>query len=251
MGVTAYFDDSGTDKDNPVLIVAGFVSTDYSWDVLNEEWVAAESEFGSPPFHAKIFNDGRKGHGVYKDWTKPKREDYINRLLGIISRRTLKSFATALNKDGYQIIDANQPLKEYFYSPFVFASVNCIFQVCDWRNQHYPGEPIRFVFDHGHKNLGQLIDGVAKRVLIGSDHLVSDVSSDDDRNLPPLRAADLLAFEMCVEARVVANDICRDTRYPLLRLDEHPHEWLEINKDNMFTRIAELFRDGTFGVRPD
>src|ERR1700722_11634832 len=86
MAITAYFDDSGTDPKNPSIVVAGFVSTVDQWDRFNDEWLAAELEFEAPPFHAKIFDDGRRGYGPYKDWLDSKRKDYVNRLLGIISR---------------------------------------------------------------------------------------------------------------------------------------------------------------------
>ena len=138
MAITAYFDDSGTDPKNPSIVVAGFVSTVDQWDRFNDEWLAAELEFEAPPFHAKIFDDGRRGYGPYKDWLDSKRKDYVNRLLGIISRRTRHSFSTALRKDAYDtLIAPQQAFREYFYSQFAFSSVNCVFQVCDWRNQYH------------------------------------------------------------------------------------------------------------------
>lgn len=162
MALTGYFDDSGTDAYNPSLVVAGVASTVEQWNRFNEEWLGAQEEFGAPPFHAIDFDAARHGFGPYRDWDEAKGKDYLNRLLGIIARRTCKSFGTALKKDAYEdLVASQQAFRDYFYAPFAFSSLNCIFQVCDWRNDLYPGEPIRFCFDEGTKNLSQLL-GVAK-----------------------------------------------------------------------------------------
>ena len=180
------------------------------------------------------------------DWSQAKRDDYLNRLLGIIIRRTFKSFGTVLEKNAYDAVIAPHPARRnYFYAPYAFAAFNCIFETCDWRNEDHAGQVITFFFDKGHKNEGQLLD-VAKRALIGVDCLVQDVISADDQFLPPLQAADLLAFELCAEARTLATPTNRYSRYPLLRLDEHPHEWLFINADRLTERVAKLTRDGVF-----
>jgi hypothetical protein len=248
VALKAYFDDSGTDPGNPSLVVAGFASTEEQWDRFSDEWLGVQEKFEAPPFHAKEFDDARRGFGPYTDWPKSKREEYLKKLLAIIARRTHKSFGTALEKAAYEsLIGSQLAFREYFYAPFAFSSVNCVFQVCDWRNDLYAGEPIQLCFDEGNKNIGQLLS-VAKNVLIGSDRMVEDVRQEDDKRTPPLQAADLLAFEMCVEARAVLRNSYRYSRYPLQRLDELPHEWLEVNHDNLQARIDELFGDGTFSL---
>ena len=241
MGLTAYFDDSGTDEANPFLVVAGFAASIEQWDRFTDEWRIAQQEFKAPvPFKAKEFDDARRGYGPYKDWPDSKRKEYYNRLLGIIIRRSFKSFGTALEKAAYQsVILPSERLRKYFYSPFAFSSVNCIFQVCDWRNELYPTEPVLFYFDEGNKNQGQLLD-VAKRVLIPSDRMIEDVRPGDDSKLPPLQAADLMAFELCVGSRNMRAEKPRYGRYALQRLDEHSHEWLSVNVGALKARISEL-----------
>ncbi len=244
MALTAYFDDSGTDVQNSSLIVAGFAADIEQWEKFSEEWEAVRLEFGAPRFKGKEFDSARRGFGPYKDWPKSKLEDYFNRLLGIILRRTFKSFSTTLEKAAYDaVIKPNEDLRAYFYSPFAFSGFNGIHQVSLWRDASYSKEPILFVFHRGSKNEGQLIT-VAKRALVGSDRMIQGVESGDDETLPPLQAADLLAFELCSEARSIAAQTRPYSRYGLQRLDEHPHEWLRIDAPVLVTRIAELIEDG-------
>jgi Protein of unknown function (DUF3800) len=246
--LSAYFDDSGTDSGNSSLVIAGFASTVEQWILFDRDWLEAQTDFGAPPFHAKFFDDARRGHGPYKTWPEAKRRDYLDRLLGIISRRTRKSFATILSKDDFEaVVSANSVLCEYYYAPFTFSCVNCIHQVCDWRNEYYGNTPLGFFFDEGHKNIGQLRE-VAKRALLRSDFMIERVTSGDDETLPPLQAADLLAFELCSESRAVEKGSRRYSRYPLQRLDEHPHEWLKVTQKRLLETISERIADGTFVI---
>ena len=193
MDLVAYFDDSGTDAANPFLVVGGFASDVGQWSKFSDELRALDCDFGAPPFHAKTFEKARHGHGPYAVWSVAKRHEYLNRFVGIIERRCFKSFGTLLEKAVYDdIIRRHEAFREYFYSPFVFAAVNTVHALLQWRDAVYPGRMLEVIFDKGNKNAGQLSD-VAKRALVGSEKNVKDVSVEDDEEIPPLRAADLLA----------------------------------------------------------
>jgi hypothetical protein len=217
IGLTAYLDDSGTDAANPFLIVGGFAADADQWSRFNEEVARLDREFQAPPFHAKVFEKARHGHGFYVAWIQEKRKEYLNRFLGIMTRRTFKSFGTLLDAAVYEkIIRPHKAFQEYFYSPFAFAAVNSIHAVCEWRNTFYPGETLRLVFDRGNKNEGQLKE-IAKRAFIGfAEENVADISMGDDEHLPPLRAADILAYELCAEGRNAQAGITRSADMPCL-----------------------------------
>jgi hypothetical protein len=166
----------------------------------------------------------------------------------MIGRRCFKSFGTVLEKTAYEsIIRPQKAFQEYFYSPFVFAAVNTIHAVRTWRDDAYPGQMLRFVFDRGNKNEGQLSD-VAERVFMNSKENVKDVSPGDDAELPPLRAADLLAFELCAEGRNASNPKRQYSRYALIQLDDKPHDWVGVGEEALLTQIGLLIDDGTFIV---
>jgi hypothetical protein len=83
----------------------------------------------------------------------------------------------------------------------------------------------------GTKNEGQLIN--TSDMLKKHDRFIVDLTTGDDRKLPPLQAADLLAFELCSEARRQAKNEQRDSRYALQRFDDHPHDWVNISEQNL------------------
>jgi hypothetical protein len=227
MGLTACLDDSGTDAANPFLIVGGFAADPEQWGRFNEELARLDREFESLPFHAKVFEKARHGHGFYSAWPKEKRKEYLNRFLGIITRRTFKSFGTLLDKAVYErTIRPRKAFQEYFYSPFAFAAVNTIHAVCEWRNTFYPTETLRFVFDRGNKNEGQL-QKIAKRAFMGfAEKNVADISMGDDEELPPLRAADFLAYELCAKGRNAGTRDHPVSRYALLNwMSNHMIGW--------------------------
>jgi hypothetical protein len=134
MDLAAYFDDSGTDAANPFLVVGGFAADVVQWCKFTDEMQMLDCEFQAPAFHAKIFEKARHGHGPYAVWPEAGRHEYLNRFLGIVGRRSFKSFGTLLEKDVYDtVIRRHTAFQEYFYSPFVFAAVNTIHAVCQWR----------------------------------------------------------------------------------------------------------------------
>jgi hypothetical protein len=250
MALTACFDDSGTDPANPSLVVAGFASTVEQWDRFTEEMISVEAEFNAPPFHSKEFDDARRGHGPYAKWGEAQRREYLNRILGIIARRTSSSFAVSLDKGAYEaIIGPQQAFREYFYSPFAFTAVNAIHATSEWRNRLYPGEPLLFIFDAGNRNEGQL-KVIGDKALAGSDKLIDRILFGDDRQLAPLRAADLLAFELCSEARRVSNPkrSRQYSRHALQKLDDLPHDWIKVEEEALVAEIRKLIDDGTFIV---
>jgi hypothetical protein len=242
--LVAYLDDSGTDPDNPYLIVAGFAADVAQWKMFTDEITSLDRHFEAPPFHAKTFEKARHGHGPYAAWPTSKRHEYLNRFLGIIGRRCFKSFGTMLEKRAYEnIVRPQRAFQEYFYSPTVFAALNSMHSIRQWRDALYPERALRFVFDRGNKNEGQLTD-VCNRVAISSERL----SLADDVQVPPLRAADLLAFELCAEGRRAVNPKSPFSRHALLQLDNRPHDWVGVEEDSLLNEISVLINDGTFIV---
>jgi hypothetical protein len=157
------------------------------------------------------------------------------------------SFGTLLEKAVYEnTIRPHKALQEYFYSPFVFAAVNTIHAIRQWRDTVYPGATLRFIFDKGNKNEGQMKD--VGRVIVASEQNVEDVAFGDDMELPQLRAADLLAFELCAEGRNASNSKRPYSRHGLLQLDEQPHDWVEIGDKALLERIVALINSGTFAI---
>jgi len=226
---TAYFDDSGSDSANPALVLAGFVAPVDGWSNFTADWDAVLDKPPGPlparmAFHAKQFDDGRRGHGPYGGWSEDQRREYLGSLLAAIGRHALKSFAVILQKDALGEVTQNAEDKAFFGSPYGVCSFLCLQRVCGWRDREHPDTKVMFVFDRGHANEGELL--VKGAELRRGDKLIADLTTDDDEKEPPLQAADLLAFELCADARRAYGGSPRISRFPLLTLESHPHEWI-------------------------
>jgi hypothetical protein len=95
MEPVAYLDDSGTDDANSRLVVGGFAADVLQWSKFKDEVALMDREFEAPPFHAKVFEKARHGHGPYSGWPDATRREYLNRFLGTIRRRCFMSFDEA------------------------------------------------------------------------------------------------------------------------------------------------------------
>ena len=247
MELVAYLDDSGTDDANPRLVVGGFAADVLQWSKFNDEVALLDREFEAPPFQCEGLRKSAPCHGPNSGWPDPTRREYLNRFLGIIRRRCFMSFGTLLEKAVYEnTIRPHKALQEYFYSPFVFAAVNTIHAIRQWRDTVYPGDTLRVIFDTGNKNEGQLKD--VGHAIVADEQNVEDVAFGDDVELPQLRAADLLAFELCAEGRNASNPKRPYSRYGLIQLDEQPHDWVEIGEKALLEKIAASINDGTFTI---
>jgi hypothetical protein len=72
-----YLDESGSDAENPVLTVAGYVGRESSWAEFETEVERWFSEFGVTVCHAKDLHSGRK---EFKDWTVLRKLAFVSRL---------------------------------------------------------------------------------------------------------------------------------------------------------------------------
>jgi hypothetical protein len=79
--VIGYFDDSGTDANNSVVVVAGYVGSVSQWQKFNEEWGALLSEFGVAKMRRA---DLESFYGDFVGWTPDMRKTFLGRLQPVI-----------------------------------------------------------------------------------------------------------------------------------------------------------------------
>jgi hypothetical protein len=244
--LTGYFDESGSDAGNEYYIVAGFVSTVEKWDRFDGDWKAVLRQFKVSSFHAHEFDNGRRGFGPYKDWDEERRRDFMGKLLGIIVRRTHKSFGTATHKKSLDIVLGNSDIKRYYGGPFSVSFFNTVHAVSEYRKKHYPSTPIVHIFDEGNSREGAILQAAKTIRLQKGDTMIEDIRPGNDETITPLQAADLLAFEFCSEKRRQAQRPEAYSRYALQYLDDHPRDWLQIDATIIESNLRSLIEQGVF-----
>jgi len=102
MMLQAFVDDSGSDWQSNVFVLAGFVATADQWDAFNKDWHKALRE---PPSLACFKSNecyGLKGEfSPSKEWTRQKADDRIVTLARVIQKHLPEKFSVAISPEDY------------------------------------------------------------------------------------------------------------------------------------------------------
>jgi hypothetical protein len=184
----AYFDASCTDGD-PVVTLAGFVSTEEKWEKFCREW--AEILSANPKvsmFHMTDYASSQEG---WEDWPKgDRRRPKLERnLVRCIRRNTNKGFAVSIEKRHYDWINARYTFRQSVGNRYAACGVGCAGQLRHWADKK--GADYRDVlclFEDGDAGQGKLIQ------ILRSEGFNADLQSK--RHLRMFDACDLAAWKI-------------------------------------------------------
>jgi hypothetical protein len=217
MQYAAYFDESGSPDEGKHVIVSGFVAPLDQWVHFESEWRSVLDAHGVSVFHAKDF-----GHcqGEFKCWKddRNKRRWFLESLVGIICRRTDKSFSTAIPLKEFRDVDREFLLKESVGHPYPLAARICMARVEEWGMARSIEGQVQFFFEDGAKNKGQLL-WIAEKD--GKPTPIFTKKQDACQ----FQAADLLAWEHNRLLRKNQDEWLNDLSPALQRLDGMPNDW--------------------------
>lgn len=216
----AYFDESGTQRGSPVVAVAGFLAPEKQWARLQVEWAKVLQDEKLSYFH---MTDWENRQGQFKGWDNDRRIAVYRRLIGIIQRRiTIPVFSGVKTKD-YAEVKIWERFHNMPKSPYAFCSVMCMRLLVNWADAVGHQEPIAYIFESGAMNRGELMAGHSaimrdeknkRRYRLGS------FTYADKRELSPLQAADILAYEAYKYLRNELEGKVRQQRKSLTSLFE-------------------------------
>jgi hypothetical protein len=154
---TAYFDDGGHPDDQPVVLVAGFISTAYQWELFNSAWrdFLKQYEISSGFLHMTTL---RAGQGEYSGWSESKCDCFLNEAAMWIWIRARMSFCVLVPMEDYARVNQEYALQECLGAPYAFAARYVMDKVADWSKAYNKeNHPILTVFESGSKHKGDLI----------------------------------------------------------------------------------------------
>jgi hypothetical protein len=183
----AYFDESGDhDKGTGREIqtsLGGCLASDESWERFSEEWATALPS-GMDMFRMKNFENLQDG---CKNWDEPRRNELLNNLLDIMGRHAIQFFG--FTSKFLQSKNHRKPGYREGVWEAIFNVTGCATALQQPK--------IALVFA---KEPQFEIDKI-ERALRKIDHIdtrLCSVTNADPRNVEPLQAADIGAFEtMC------------------------------------------------------
>ena len=191
--LACYLDDSGSDDQNPIVTVAGYIARDTEWKVFETEVEQWFSEYRIGILHSmKLHNTD----GDFKGWTVLRKQTFVARLCRTLSRRAIMGLTASAHKSNYQR-DADNSGRKRTITPYSF----CFNLVVDWiltgvltgRASHDEG--VALILECGHPNNAeaeQLFYEIRERH--GLSQVLRSISFVPKDICRAIQMADLLAF---------------------------------------------------------
>ena len=192
----AYIDDSGNVGDGKTSLLAGYLATAEVWADFSDRWSA---ELQAPP-SIEYFKLSEALHlkDQFAGWSAAQRDDKVGALISVINATDVRYWAVAvLHNDIYLRVVKNRT-RSSINDPFYFLFTQII-QACMIHQQNNNiTDAIDFVFDQNSKparRTNKVFSGMmfaAPDSIKQSGLIRNPPIMRDDKEFPPLQAADLL-----------------------------------------------------------
>ena len=202
--LTAYFDESNTDPNQKVPVVAGYIASTFQWSRFGEQWdkLLREREWNIPvdPRHGiRVAHRSELQHpfGKFKDWDDTKRERFFAKARVIIKRNTKIPIGNAVTREDFEKI-ALRPMQQVVSGAYGWCAYTCLHQVKQYCDHHNYKDPVRFVFEMGApgwRQLNQLFNYLGEHQQLREFYRVDSISFATKKTRQ-LQAADFLAYDL-------------------------------------------------------
>jgi Protein of unknown function (DUF3800) len=246
----AYCDESGTERDAKILVLAGLLAPAVRWKRFETDWKLVLASHGVCYFRAHDFYKRKEQFALGTVWdNRLKREQFIQQLLQVIqSRETAPALAlvSLVYLAAHQRIFGKSRLSS---TPYTVGCSGCWLLASKWAEEENHKEEIAFIFDNGHKNDRHMLEVYQRAQQYGpfrQEFRLGGLSFEDDRTTTPLQAADLLAYGMTRSLRIrgdwrdvdstIQQYVGKSTKYQVFIAEE---ELLQSMHDEQVTRLRQ------------
>ncbi len=211
MVLQAYSDDSGSEPNSPIFILAGFVTTQQRWAAFSHEWQALLDE---PPglayFKMTEAENFRGQFSKKKGWNVENRDDRVLRLAKSIAKYAIIRVDASLLHESFErwIKSIRNPTRSSAQDNPYFALFHMVIQIISFvRVQAFHGDQCDLIFDE-QGSLGadaiHFWDNLKKNPAATAE-VTKDLFSGyagnrpifrDEKQFLPLQAADLYAWQL-------------------------------------------------------
>jgi len=216
--IQAYMDDSGTHAKAPICTLGGYFGGVGRWKEFERRWQSVLDRYHVKDFHAKRFwAKTPTGERVddYKGWSDEKADLFLKELLKTIERSTIYPFVSGVVAEEWKKIELAQrrlftgatrshptgaPTRSIF-----LAFIGCIFRITSYCK---PGITVEIVVDQDRRNekWAHLCIRGLKDEIPELGRQIGDLTFADRKKARPLQAADLIAYEANLYARIANGD---------------------------------------------
>ncbi len=152
------FDAGGSEYDQPVLMVAGFVSSAKDWDEFSALWSKRLGEDHLTHFHAVDFAHSREefAHGWKEN--EPRRQKLLADLMELIRSHAYQKFGSIVVNESFQEHVSEEIKRRFVANAYVLAGWGCAADMSLWAKREKITKPFRLVFEDGDIGKGKLVE---------------------------------------------------------------------------------------------
>lgn len=245
--LSAYLDASGsvTDPNCHVFTVAGYLAEDEQWQAFEDDWQEALDDAGVTHLHMKHFVQSKGEFRAWKD-KKLRRDGFLERLTGIISKHQLEDFSVYLNMNDYRKVDKRFKITESL-GAYAIITAAVIGKIEKWHQRYRSSDSLLFLIEKG-DNQQDTLRKLAERTRVWSGQDPQFITKSWKENgidtyCLPMQASDFLAYE---HAKCITDAFTKKkytSRESLFRVSDgfrgiqrHAQTWTYLNE--AFVRLV-------------
>jgi hypothetical protein len=189
-----FVDDSGSD-DTKHYVMAGYLGTVTTWEPFDERWRAVLADDPVIPYFHASEAESLRPDGLWAGVTEPQRDAKIDRLIGVIQSLDIQAIYVRMKQYDYNEIFRGK-VPEKWDSPFYCLFSSFVALSGFFLAEQFGAEgPMEFVFDNHQKYRKYGQEFYENTRILSPEKTAPNVYFKDDKDVPPLQAADLLAWQ--------------------------------------------------------
>lgn len=196
--IQAYIDDSGNSdgNDNPVFVLAGYVSSADRWAKFSDEWQAECAQ--APPLVNFKMAHANGFRGDFDGWSRTDRDARLSKLAAIIQRHTVLRIQTSIAWEDYNAVMRGK-MPGLLDSPYIWLLWKLVVAMSNWQQERGVASKVDFIFDDQGSIGTEAADWYEslKRVVPPAEAAqMGSVVHRHDADVLPLKAADMWAWHV-------------------------------------------------------
>lgn len=186
-----FVDDSDTFTKNGFLCLAGFIASDAAWDAFGDRWVALLEKHSIDVMHTSDFLSGQ-GDYRHLNHTYERRLEILSEFLDVIREETECGIFAAVSAGEYRKV-LKTAKKKLQPEEFLFRRI--LNRSFEFMKDSKSVETIGFWFDDSDRTSSRFLAiwHKTKKNWKFAKTMLGSIAFGDDKALPPLQAADVLA----------------------------------------------------------
>jgi uncharacterized protein DUF3800 len=233
---SAYLDESGTHRESPLTVVAGYVGSVRHWEAFEAEWPALLTRHGLDFLHGKDMSG----------WREDRRHALVADVINLLEKSAIYGTAAAVyNKDHQRVFPqgVKVPMVDTKYGACFRM---CMIKMCNPIREAWPGQRVSFVLEDGAKSKNNAVkifdlskvDGSWSKMMFP----LGNLAFAGKRDYGALQAADLLAHAVHQSMRAEPSLARGTPTFNQLALSSSPFQIWHISAEMMEVQKSDVRR---------